>query len=51
LYAPRGTTVRTARESARDGGGTVVNNYVTIANRLDEEAFLNKLARRVRRAS
>ena len=51
IYAPRGTTVRNARESARDGRGVTVINNVTIANALDEEAFLNKLARRVRRAS
>ena len=49
LYAPRGTEVRNAREGGR--GGTVVNNYVTIASQIDEEAFLSKLARRVRRAS
>ena len=50
LYAPRGTTVRNARESARGGGVTVINN-VTIANQIDKEAFLADLARRVRRAS
>ena len=33
-----GTEVRNAREGGR--GGTVVNNYVTIASQIDEEAFL-----------
>jgi len=51
LYAPRGTTVRNARESARGGGGVTVINNVTIANQIDKEAFLADLARRVRRAS
>jgi hypothetical protein len=50
LYAPRGTTVRNARESARGGGVTVINN-VTVAKGIDEAALLAKLARQVRRAS
>ena len=51
LYAPRGTTVRNARESERGGGGVTVINNVTIASQIDKEAFLADLARRVRRAS
>lgn len=50
LYAPRGTTVRNARESSRGGGVTVVNN-VTINSQIDKEAFLADMARRIRRAS
>jgi hypothetical protein len=49
IYAPRGTTVRNARESNR-GGTTIVNN-VTINSQIDKEAFLAEMARRVRRAS
>lgn len=50
LYAPRGTTVRNARESAR-GGGTTIVNHVTINRQIDEAALLARLARQVRRAS
>jgi hypothetical protein len=50
LYAPRGTQVRNARESARGGG--VVNNFnTTIIRQIDEEAFIAKVVRRIRRAS
>jgi hypothetical protein len=48
LYAPRGTTVRNARESAR-GGGTTIVNHVTINRQIDEAALLARLARQVRR--
>jgi len=48
IYAPRGTSVQTARESA-EAGGTVVNNYVTINRAIDEEAFLARMARRLQR--
>ena len=52
IYAPRGTTVRNARESARDGrGGTTIVNNVTINRQVDEAALLARLARQVRRAS
>ena len=51
IYAPRGTTVRNARESARDGRGVTVINNVTIANQIDKEAFMAELTRRIRRAS
>jgi hypothetical protein len=50
LYAPRGTTVRNARESARGGGTTIVNN-ITVHKSIDEAALLARLARQVRRAS
>jgi hypothetical protein len=48
IYAPRGTAVQTAYESARNGGSTVINNYVTINRAIDEEAFLARMARRLR---
>lgn len=50
VYAPRGAAVYTAHESAggRPGGTTVVNNYVTINRAIDEEAFLARMARRLR---
>jgi tape measure domain-containing protein len=51
LYAPRGTTVRNARESARDGRGMTVINNVTINRQIDEAAFMAKMARQLRRAS
>jgi translation initiation factor 1 (eIF-1/SUI1) len=51
LYAPRGTTVRNARESARDGRGVTVINNVTVNKSIDEAALLARLARQVRRAS
>jgi len=50
VYAPRGTTVRNARESGRGGGVTVVNN-VTINRQIDEAAFMARMLRQVRRAS
>ena len=50
IYAPRGTTVRNARESARGGGVTVINN-VTVNKSIDEAAFTAKLMRQIRRAS
>ena len=50
IYAPRGTTVRNARESARGGGTTIVNN-ITVHKGIDEAALLARLARQVRRAS
>lgn len=46
LYLPRGT--RIARPGQGGGNGAVVNNYVTINQRVDEEAFLAKMARRLR---
>lgn len=49
LYAPRGTQVRNARESAR--GGVTVVNHVTINSQIDKEAFLSEMSRRIRRAS
>jgi len=49
IYAPRGTEVRNAREGARSGV-TVVNN-VTINSKIDKEAFLSEMSRRIRRAS
>ena len=51
IYAPRGTTVRNARESARDGRGVTVINNVTINRQIDEAAFMAKMARQLRRAS
>ena len=50
IYAPRGTSVQTARESA-EGGRMVVNNnnYITINRAIDEEAFLARMARRLQR--
>lgn len=48
IYAPRGTSVRTAGESA-ERGQTVINNYVTVNRPLDEESLLARLARRVQR--
>ena len=50
IYAPRGTQVRNARESARGNGTTIINN-VTINRQVDEAALLARLARQVRRAS
>ena len=49
IYAPRGTSVTTARESERQTN--VINNYITVASRIDEEALLARMARRLRRGN
>jgi tape measure domain-containing protein len=47
LYAPRGTRVARPGEGMSLAAATVVN-YVTINQQIDEEAFLAKMARRLR---
>ena len=46
IYAPRGTRVDRAGEMSM-AAATIVN-YVTINQQIDEEAFLAKMARRLR---
>lgn len=51
IFAPRGTGIMTAKESASQRGATVINNYVTVNHQIDEEAFLARMARRLRRGN
>ena len=47
IYAPRGTRVDRPGEGMGMAAATIVN-YVTINQQIDEEAFLAKMARRLR---